>query len=135
MTLLADTGGQFVAREVLYADLTGDRIEDAVVPADSGGTLGDVGFVVLASDASGVKLLLREFPQGADTAGLGVRIEDGKLIMTQPLPGPDDAECCPSRLRETTYDWSDGALRAGAVRTFTNPAGGGKRTPGATTTP
>ena len=130
-SLLADTGGQFVAREVLYADLTGDGVEDAVVPADSGGTLGDIGFVVLTPDGPGVKLLLREFPQGVDTAGLAVRIEDGKLIMTQPVPGPDDPECCPSQLRETTYDWAGGELKAGAARTFPNPSGGIKRTPSA----
>jgi len=130
-SLLADTGGKLVASEVLFADLTGDGVEEAVVPADSGGTLGDMAFVVLTPDGAGVKLLLRESPQGADAAGLAVRIEGGKLIVTQPVPGPDDPECCPTQLRETTYEWDGVALKAGAARTFPNPTGGVKRTPGA----
>jgi hypothetical protein len=134
-SLLSDTGGKLVASEVLFADLTGDGVEEAVVPADSGGTLGDMAFVVLAPDGAGVKLLLREFPQGAAAAGLAVRVEGGKLIMTQPVPGPDDPECCPTQLRDTTYEWDGGALKAGAVRTFPNPTGGIKRTPVAAASP
>jgi hypothetical protein len=125
--LLDDTGGQYVQTSVIYADLNRDGADDAVVPISSGGTLGDVAFIVLAMSGSETNVLISEYPK--DAHGLAVAVVDGKLVETQPLPGPDDPECCPSMLRNTTYAWNGAALAVESVKTVVNPEGGAKRTP------
>jgi len=126
-TLLADTGGQFVQSSVIYADLTGDSADEAIVPISSGGTLGDVAFVVFTMRGDTVTVLLNEYPN--DGRGLAVAVDGGKLVETQPLPGPDDPECCPSFLRKTTYAWNGTALTVESATTEVNPQGGAKGTP------
>lgn len=119
--LLAETGGELVQEDVLYADLTGDGVDDAVVPVSSGGTLGDVAFLVLTPVGEDTRTLARE---DAVSAGMSLAIVDGKLVMTEPVPGPDDPECCPSMLRKTTYAWNGAALAIEGVETVPNPTGG-----------
>ncbi len=125
--LLDDTGGQYLQANVIYADLTGDGAEDAIVPISSGGTLGDLAFVVLALSGDETAPLLSEFPQNG--RGLAVAVVTGKLVMTEALPGPDDPECCPSELRKTTYAWNGTTLAVESVKTVPNPDAGTKGTP------
>ena len=120
-----EIGGTYVQANVLYADVTGDAVEDAVIPLSSGGTLGDVAFIVATLEgeddvAEALAIDAREF-------GVSVRIEDGKLIATEPVPGPDDPECCPSQVRTTTYagDGRTGLTVESSV-VEGNPAGGVK---------
>jgi hypothetical protein len=127
--LIASTGGQYVQAGVIYADLTGDGIDEAVVPISSGGTLGDVAFVVLTPSDAGTKTLLRVTPTDG-AGGLAVAVVDGHLVMTQPVYGPEDPNCCPSSLRKTAYGWDGAALGVQSVTTEANPSGGGKLTPG-----
>jgi hypothetical protein len=125
---LADANSQFDETRVVYAALTGTGQTDAVVPIASGGTLGDVAFLVLAPDDSGgAKTLLKGKPTGQ--SGLAVAVVGGKLVMTEPVPGPDDPECCPSQLKKTTYAWDGTAFIVESTTTETNPAGGAKGTP------
>ena len=113
---------------MIYVDLTGTGQTDAVVPIASGGTLGDVAFIVLAPDGSGgARTLLKGEPTGQ--AGLAVAVVGGKLVMTEPVPGPNDPECCPSQLKKTTYAWNGSAFIVESTTTETNPAGGAKGTP------
>ncbi len=126
--LLKATGGQFVAAQVIYADLTGEGIEDAVVPIASGGTLGDIAYVVLAPTPNGVKALPMQ--KGVTSSGgIAVNVVAGKLIDTRPEYGPNDPNCCPSMLRETTYAWNGKELAVVSTVTVPNPTGGVKRTP------
>ena len=46
-SFIDEIGGTFVQANVLYADVTGDNVEDATIPVSSGGTLGDIGFIVV----------------------------------------------------------------------------------------
>ena len=131
--VLADSGGQFVPSEVIYADLTGDGAEDAVVPISSGGTLGDIAFVVLGSIGGTTRTLLSDYPR--DGRGIAVAVLGNKLVVTEAVPGPDDPECCPSQLRKTVYGWNGVALVAESVSTEPNPGAGPKATPAAQTTP
>jgi len=128
-TLLTDTGGSYVQESVIYADITGDGIDDAIVPVASDGTLGNVAFVVLMLDGDDVETLLTEQPEA--TNGMALRVEDGNLVLSEAAPGPDDPSCCPSMLRETTYVWNGAALAIESEVTIPNPDGGIKGTPAA----
>lgn len=128
-TLLTDTGGSYVQDSVIYADITGDGIDEAIVPVASDGTLGNVAFVVLTPDGDGVETLLTEQPEA--TNGMALRVEDGNLVVSEAAPGPDDPSCCPSMLRETTYAWNGAALAIESEVTIPNPDGGIKGTPAA----
>jgi hypothetical protein len=125
--LLDDTGGQFVQGDVKYADLTGGGAENAIVPISSGGTLGDLAFVVLALSGSDTTALLSEFPPNGH--GLAVAVVAGQLVETEALPGPDDPECCPTSLRVTTYKWDGTKLAVESQKTVPNPNAGSKGTP------
>ncbi len=132
--LLTATGGQFVASQVIYADLTGNGVEDAVVPISSGGTLGDIAYVVLAPGPNGVVALPMQ--KGVTSSGgIAVKVVGGKLVDIRPEYGPNDPNCCPSMLRETTYAWNGKELAVVSTLTVPNPNGGLKRTPGASVSP
>jgi hypothetical protein len=128
LKVLADSGGQYVPAEVIYADLTGDGAEDAVVPISSGGTLGDIAFVVLGAIGGNTRTLVSEYPKYG--RGLAVAVVGGKLVVTEAVPGPDDPECCPSQLRKTIYGWNGVTLAIESVSTEPNPGAGPKATPG-----
>jgi hypothetical protein len=125
--LIEDSSGVFSKDQVVYADLTGDGVPEAIVPISSGGTMGNIAFIVLMADGDQAKTLLKEYPQAGQ--GLAVDVQDGKLIMTQPVPGPDDPLCCPSYLKHTTYAWNGLAMALESVTTDPNPNGGAKGTP------
>ena len=122
--LMTDTGGTLAQENVVYGDLTGDGIEEAIAPIASGGTMGYVAFAVLTPVGTSTKTLLKETPPGG--RGFQVSIEEDHLVITEPVPGPDDPECCPSMLRKTIYAWNGAALAVDDVQTVPNPAGGVK---------
>ena len=125
--LVASTDGAYVQTGVIYADLTGDGVDEAVVPISSGGTLGDVAFIVLALSGAGTKTLLKDRPSGVG-GGLSVAVVGGQLVMTLPVYGPNDPNCCPSALSKKTYVWNGSGFTTQSVTTDANPGGGGKRT-------
>ena len=127
---LEENGGLYVQENVIYGDVTNDGFDDAVVPISSGGTLGSLGFFVFSLNGAEPKMLLSEFPDSAP--GLAVAIEGEKVVLTQPVPGPDDPECCPSLLQKTVFAWNGAALALEGVSTEPNPDAGGKGTPAAT---
>jgi hypothetical protein len=122
--LIEVTGGLYVQDNVLYADLTEDEEEEAVVALSSGGTLGDVGFVVLTLSEGEPEPLLTVAPEG--TGGISVNITGAQLVTVEPVPGPDDPECCPSSLRTTTYVWDGTELVVESSTTEPDPAAGVK---------
>jgi hypothetical protein len=61
--VVAGTGGQFLQANVIYADLTEDGSDEAIVPISSGGTMGDVAFLVLTPAGDGTETLLKECPE------------------------------------------------------------------------
>lgn len=113
-SFIDEMNGTYVQTNVLYADVTGDGVEEAVVPLSSDGTLGDVALIVVTPDGEGVSEILavdaREF-------GIAARVDDGTLVTTEPVPGPDDPFCCPSQIRTTTYagDGGTGLTEASSV--------------------
>jgi hypothetical protein len=101
-TLLEDSGGRLVPEEIVFADLTGDGVDEAVVPISSGGSGGDIAYSVFSERGGNLEELLQVKPEaGRVTAA----VEDGVLVETQPVYAPEDPLCCPSQLRRTYYRW------------------------------
>lgn len=100
--------GSIDPAEIVYADLTGDRREDAVVPVASGGTLGNIAYLVLTLKSGAPALILTRTLDRGSAGGLRMAIEDSKLVETAAEYGAEDPLCCPSVLRKTWFRW-DGA--------------------------
>jgi hypothetical protein len=127
--LLARAGGSFDRAAVQFGDVTGDGVEEAVVPVSSDGTQGASAFVVLTPAGGSARSLL-EVAAGS-RGGVGTRIEDGSVVAVEPVYGPDDPECCPGSLRRSIYTWDGEALALASQTTEPAPGGGIKGTPGA----
>ena len=98
------SGGQIPRERITYADMTGDRIDDAVAVVESGGTGGDLGAAVFSA-ADGLPKLLGYI----DRAGrVEVRLAGpmaGVIVVTHGAFAPADPQCCPSKLREIVSQW------------------------------
>jgi hypothetical protein len=124
-TYASEIGGTYVQANVLYADVTGDGVEDAVIPLSSGGTLGNVALLVVTPDGSGVLEVLRV---DAREFGVTASVDDGALVTVEPVPGPDDPLCCPSQIRTTTYA-GDGSVGLVEESSIVAPNTAGSETP------
>ena len=96
---------------ILYADLTGDQREEAIVPVTSQGTLGNVGYLVFTMDSGKPKVILTRTIDRTSASGLQMSIQDGALVETRGVYGSDDPLCCPSQLRVTTFQWDGSQLQ------------------------
>jgi len=105
--LLAESGGRLLPEEIVFADLTGDGVEEAVVPISSGGTGGNVAYAVFGYQGGDLEELLAVRPEAGRVT---VSVEDGVLVDTQPVYAPEDPLCCPSQLRHRYYRWDGGEL-------------------------
>ena len=104
-------GGKVADGEIAYADVTGDDREEAIVPITSGGTMGNVSYLVLTMDADETSLLLTRNLDPSSPSGINMKVEDGKLVEYIGEYGPEDPFCCPSVLRKTTFSWDGTKLK------------------------
>ncbi len=115
-------GGALLPDDILYADLTGDRREEAVVPISSQGTLGNIAYLVfMMVDGEPMPVLRRTLDRGSTAAGLVVAVSDGTLIETAGEFGPEDPFCCPSFLRRTYFLWDGITLQVEREERLANP--------------
>jgi hypothetical protein len=105
--LLKNSGGRLLPQEIIFADLTGDGVDEAVVPISSGGTGGDVAYAVFGYRGGDLEKILVVKPEAGRVM---VSVEDGVLVETQPVYAPEDPLCCPSQLRHTYYRWDGSEL-------------------------
>lgn len=105
--LFATELGAASKSEVLYADLTGDGKEEAVVPLYSGGSAGDVAVAIYGYDAHGALSLLY-YRTGQH---LLVALKSGQLELTEPIYGPNDPNCCPSGKKVSVVRWDGKAFK------------------------
>jgi len=117
--LVEDTGGSLLPDEVILADLTGDGVEEAVVPVSSGGTGGDIAYAILGYRDGDLEEILAVKPEAGRVM---VSVEDGILVETQPVYAPEDPLCCPSELRHTYYRWEGEELVVDHEETETVPS-------------
>ncbi len=101
-------GGEVDGSRIIYVDLTEDGVDDAIVPISSGGTGGDLAVVVLGYGPDGLEELLRVLPR--ETRSIRAKVEEGQLVTTEGVFGPNDALCCPTQLLTTWYGWDGSSL-------------------------
>jgi hypothetical protein len=118
-SLLADSGGRLLPEQIIFADLTGDGVDEAVVPISSGGTGGDIAYAVFTDRGGHLEELLQVKPEAGRVAAA---VEDGVLVETQPVYAPEDPLCCPSQLRRTYYRWDGADLVVDHQETETVPS-------------
>ena len=104
---LGTSGGAVDADRILYADLTGDGNDEAVVPVSSGGEGGDIAVFVFGYIGDAVQELLMAQP--AETS-MTAAIENGQLVTTEGVLAPDDRFGFPSQLLRRYYTWDGEAL-------------------------
>lgn len=113
--------GGFVSSDVLFADLTGDGKEDAIVTVDSGGSAGIVALYVFSA-ASGKNLQVVYRNQRLYRAA--AQINPGpSLVYSVPQYKDGDELCCPSGYLQTTLRWSAAKKRFGVAQRRTISGG------------
>lgn len=95
--------GGFVDRAILFADLTGEGKDDAVVTVNSGGSAGRIAMYIFSA-GRGTDLKLAYRNQRLYRAE--VRVNPGpEAVYSVPVYSAGDELCCPSQYRETTLKW------------------------------
>jgi hypothetical protein len=103
--------GRLEPGTVVYGDVTGDLREDAIVPIASGGTLGNIAYLVFVPSGGSADLVLSRTLDRSSAGGLKMAIEDGRLVESAAVYAPTDPLCCPSALRLTTFRWDGSRLQ------------------------
>ena len=106
--------GGFVSRDVLFADLTGEGKDDAVVTVDSGGSAGVVAvYVFSAGSGRDLRVVYRNqrLYRGAAQLNPGPA-----LVYVLPQYADGDELCCPSAYRQTELKWSAAKKRFGVAK-------------------
>jgi hypothetical protein len=105
---LSTAGGSVDPERIMYADLTDDAVDEAIVPVSSGGEGGDIAVFVYGYQSGSVTELLRALPE--DQSAITAELKDGALVTSEPVYADGDPFCCPSQLRVKTYGWDGSAL-------------------------
>lgn len=105
---IASAGGEVASDRIIYADVTGDGVDDAVVPVSSGGEGGDIAVFVYGYVDGEVEELLSALPQ--ETRAIMASVEDGQLVTTEGVFAPGDPINFPSQLLHRYYRWDGSAL-------------------------
>ena len=122
--LLTDGGG-FVAPDITFEDLTGDGRSDAIVLVDTGGVAGAVALYVFSTDGESEDSDLRVVYRSQRLYRVSTEVADAALIVRTPRFAEGDDVCCPAKVVERTYTWSDAAqtLRRRSTEEVAGPTG------------
>jgi len=104
-------GGAPLLDSILYLDMDGDGVEEAAITLFSGGTAGNVGFLVYRQATPAPKLIAYQ-----DGYKMGLRVEQGKLVVAQAFYSGWEPNCCPSGLTLVTYVLQNTTLQPLAKR-------------------
>jgi hypothetical protein len=123
-TMLAQLGSAGIERaDIIFEDLTGDQREEAVVPVGSGGSLGNVAYLVFTMKSGSPSLILTRTGDRSTASGLRMTVDHGVLQETVGVYGNEDPLCCPSQLRTTTFRWDGNRLQVDREITEAQAAG------------
>jgi len=106
--LLTGHGG-FVAPEIEFSDLTGDGRLDAVVLVEPGGAAGAVALYVFSTQGRAADSDLRAVYRSQRLYRASQQVLDTQLIVRTPRFASGDDVCCPAKILERSYSWSDAA--------------------------
>ncbi|MBN9392052.1 MAG: hypothetical protein J0I20_28705 [Chloroflexi bacterium] len=90
---------------IVYVDVDKDGQEEAAIPLISGGTAGNIGFLLYHQAQPAPKLT--GWQEGYKQ---GISVVDGKLVSTDALYSGFEPNCCPSGYETRTYGMSGNAL-------------------------
>lgn len=107
----ADTlAGYPALDEVVYADLDADGTPETVIPIDSGGAAGIIGFAVYRADVPRPRLVALQ-----SGYKLRLQVASDVLVASEPWYLAADADCCPTTLMRTPYVLRGDQLTRGPV--------------------
>jgi hypothetical protein len=98
-------GHPLLDTSIVYVDMDGDGVEEAAITLNSGGTAGNIGFLVYRQASPAPRLT-------AWHGGykLGLETEGGRLVVRQALYAGWEPNCCPSGFSRDTYELRNGQL-------------------------
>jgi hypothetical protein len=106
--------GGFVDPSILFADLTGEGKQDAVVLVHSGGSAGHIAlYVFSAGNGRDLRVVYRNQRLYRGEASIN---PGPSLVYVLPSWKAGDELCCPSEYRETTLEWSAKRKRFGVTQ-------------------
>lgn len=100
---------------VEYGDLDGDGTDEAVMPVDSGGTGGTLGYLLFREADPAPKLTLV-----GSGYKMGLKVERNRLAIVQPYYVGFEANCCPSALVRTLNTLQNNRLVTLTTETLPN---------------
>jgi hypothetical protein len=104
-------GGHPLLDNIIYVDMDGDGTEEAAITLNSGGTAGNIGFLVYRQATPTPQLTAWH-----DGYKLGLLVEAGKLVVRNALYAGWEPNCCPSGFSFDTYTLQDEQLHLIAHR-------------------
>ena len=104
---LLSAGGGFVAPDITFEDLTGDGRSDAVVLVDSGGVAGAVALYVFSTHGEAEESDLRVVYRSQRLYRATAVVADAALLLRTPRFTEGDDVCCPAKIVQRTYVWSE----------------------------
>jgi hypothetical protein len=107
-----EADGYALTANILYADLTGDGADEAIITLFSGGTAGNIGLLIYGPGPAEPVLIT-----ALGGYKLFAQADEGQLVVTQPVYGKWDGNCCPGGFNETRYQLEDNKLKATASKT------------------
>lgn len=113
-------GGHIEHERITYTDMTGDGVDEAVVIVESGGTMGDLGVAIFGVEGGQVRMI-QLIEGGGRIEVLFADVGFGVLRLLEAAPEPGDPLCCPSKLRETVYEWDGDEFAAVTEQLIDNP--------------
>jgi hypothetical protein len=99
------TGGSIAVKAAQFTDVTADGRDEALVSVASGGTFGDLGYFVVTLNDGWPEVIRQATADPSSRHGLNVQVENGLIVETSGIYGPEDPNCCPSSLKKTYYVW------------------------------
>jgi hypothetical protein len=85
-------------------DFTGDGIKDSAFTINSGGSSGTLGWGIVRG-LSGGRLKLAKFEKNSLSNAMK-RSGPRDLLVSSPIYGPNDPNCCPSGFNIDTWHWT-----------------------------
>jgi hypothetical protein len=108
--LATQTGASFDPQRVTYGNLAGAG-EVALVALQSDGSAGTLAVAVVGIRNDRPQVLTLLAPDKTPRSRLNVSLDNGEIVMTQGVLGPEDALCCPSETKRSYYEWDGSRLQ------------------------